>query len=153
MGEHRCACLQEAFCEFPTEHAVVPLITFRAQPCNCGLEQFCAAERFAQPDREDTLPADSDRMARRQGVRRGFGDYDADPLLCRLPLARVQENERVMHECKDRRRPVVETFSFLDSLSRRLDRLVWVAQHPQAARLDVQSTHTGSVNERIRIKL
>src|SRR5258708_34629360 len=99
MGERRLACLQEAFCEFSTEHAVVPLITFRAQPRNCGLEQFCATERIAQPDREDTLPADSDRMARRQGVRRGFGDYDADPLLCRLPLARVQVIEHVMHEC------------------------------------------------------
>src|SRR5260370_16773199 len=116
------------------------------------MEELWTAERLAKPDLQDTRQADSDRMARRQGVRRGFGDYDADPLLCRLPLARVQENERVMHECKDRRRPVVETFSFLDSLSRRLDRLVWVAQHPQAARLDVQSTHTASVNERIRIK-
>src|SRR5260370_7920868 len=115
------------------------------------MEELWTAERLAKPDLQDTRQADSDRMARRQGVRRGFGDYDADPLLCRLPLARIQENERVIHECKDRRRPVVETFSFLDDLSRRLDRLACVAKLPQQARLHVLSTHPLRLNELIRI--
>src|SRR5258708_8984485 len=92
-------------------------------------------------------------MARRQGVHRGVGDDAADSFLYRLPFAPVQHNEPIPDERIDRPRPVIEIFSFFDSLPRRLDRLVWVAQHPQALRLESQSTHTGSVTERILVKL
>ena len=153
MGERRLAYLQEAFREFSAEYATVPLITFRAQHRERGLQHFRATERIAHPDRADTLVADSDRVARRHGVLLAFDDYARDQLVNRLPVVCIEKNEHIPDESKDRRCPVIELLSFFDGLPRHLGRLVWVAQHPQAARLDVQNTHTGNVSERLRIKL